>query len=80
MRAPTHWFFERQIMANIVQKTRDYTSEVVEEMKKVTWPDWPQLRSATQVIILFVIIVSAIIFTMDVIVRAVLGLIMNLFR
>jgi preprotein translocase SecE subunit len=49
-------------------------------MKKVTWPDWPQLRSATQVIILFVIIVSIIIFTMDVVVRAVLGLIMNLFR
>ena len=24
-------------MANIVQKTRDYTSEVAEEMKKVTW-------------------------------------------
>jgi preprotein translocase subunit SecE len=67
-------------MANIVQKTRDYTSEVAEEMKKVTWPDWPQLRSATQVIILFVIIVSLIIFTMDVVVRAVLGLIMNLFR
>ena len=67
-------------MANIVQKTRDYTSEVVEEMKKVTWPDWPQLRSATQVIILFVIIVSLIIFTMDVVVRTVLGLIMNLFR
>jgi preprotein translocase subunit SecE len=67
-------------MANIVQKTRDYTSEVAEEMKKVTWPDWPQLRSATQVIILFVIIVSLIIFAMDVVVRAVLGLIMNLFR
>jgi preprotein translocase subunit SecE len=66
-------------MANIVQKTRDYTSEVVDEMKKVTWPDWPQLRSATWVIILFVMIVSAIIFTMDVVVRAVLGLIMNLF-
>ena len=66
-------------MANIVQKTRDYTTEVVDEMKKVTWPDWPQLRSATWVIILFVLIVSGIIFTMDVVVRAVLGLIMNLF-
>ena len=66
-------------MANIVQKTRDYTTEVVDEMKKVTWPDWPQLRSATWVIILFVLIVSGIIFTMDVVVRAVIGLIMNLF-
>ena len=66
-------------MANIVQKTRDYTSEVTEEMKKVTWPDWAQLKSATWVIILFVIIVSGIIFTMDVIVRGAIGLIMNLF-
>jgi len=66
-------------MANIVQKTRDYTTEVVDEMKKVTWPDWPQLRSATWVIILFVLIVSGIIFTMDVVVRALIGLIMNLF-
>jgi preprotein translocase SecE subunit len=48
-------------------------------MKKVTWPDWAQLKSATWVILLFIIIVSGIIFTMDVIVRGVIGLIMNLF-
>ena len=63
----------------IVQKTRDYVTEVVDEMKKVTWPDWAQLKSATWVIILFVVIVAAIIFAMDTVVRAVIGLIMNVF-
>jgi preprotein translocase subunit SecE len=63
----------------IVQKTRDYVTEVVDEMRKVTWPDWAQLKSATWVIILFVLIVAAIIFAMDTVVRAVIGLIMNVF-
>ena len=71
---------ERQNMAvAIVQKTRDYVTEVVDEMKKVTWPDWAQLKSATWVIILFVLIVAAIIFAMDSVVRAAIALIMNLF-
>ena len=63
----------------IVQKTRDYVTEVVDEMKKVTWPDWSQLKSATWVIIVFVLIVAAIIFLMDSAVRAAIALIMNLF-
>jgi preprotein translocase subunit SecE len=63
----------------IVQKTRDYVTEVIDEMKKVTWPDWAQLKSATWVIILFVLIVAAIIFAMDTVVRGVIGLILNVF-
>jgi preprotein translocase SecE subunit len=45
----------------------------------VTWPDWPQLKNSTLVVMVFVVIVSLIIFTMDVIVRNVLGFIINLF-
>ena len=63
----------------IVQKTRDFTLEVVEELKKVTWPDWPQLKSATLVILVFIVIVSLIIFTMDSVVRFVINNIINLF-
>ena len=66
-------------MASIVTRTRDYTAEVVEELGKVTWPDWPQLRNSTFVIIVFVILVSLIIFVMDVVVRNVLELIINVF-
>jgi preprotein translocase subunit SecE len=66
-------------MASIVSRTRDYTGQVLEEIKKVTWPDWPQLKNSTLVVIVFVVIVSLIIFLMDVIVRNVLGFIINLF-
>ncbi len=66
-------------MSSIVTRTRDYTSEVWEELKKVTWPDVPQLRNATFVILVFVVIVSAIIWLMDIGVRNVIGLIIGLF-
>jgi preprotein translocase subunit SecE len=66
-------------MSSIVTRTRAFTSEVTEELKKVTWPDAQQLRSATLVILVFVVIVAAIIWVMDVGVRNVIGLIMNLF-
>jgi preprotein translocase subunit SecE len=66
-------------MASIITRTRDFTAEVVEELKKVTWPDAAQLKSATGVIIIFVIIVSAIIWVMDLGVRNALRLIINLF-
>jgi preprotein translocase subunit SecE len=66
-------------MASIIQRTRGFTQEVVDEIKKVTWPDWPQLKNSTGVVIVFVVIVSIIIFLMDAVVRFVLGFIMNLF-
>jgi len=65
--------------AESLVRARDFGAEVVEEVKKVTWPDWPQLKNATLVIIVFVIIVSIIIWLMDVVTRNVLSLILNLF-
>jgi len=66
-------------MASIVDRTRDFTAEVMAEIKKVTWPDWPQLKNWTFVVIIFVVVVSIIIWIMDLVVRNVLDLIMNLF-
>lgn len=60
-------------------KARQFGSETVDELKKVTWPDWPQLKNATLVTIVFVLIVGAIIWGMDVVVRFVIDLILNLF-
>lgn len=65
--------------ANIVVKSRDFVSEVVDELKKVTWPDYPQLKNATGVIILFVFIVALIILAMDASVRGIINIIMGLF-
>jgi len=64
---------------NIVVRTKNFTAEVLDELKKVTWPDMPQLRSATGVIIVFVVIVALIILLMDVTVRGLLNLIMGIF-
>jgi preprotein translocase subunit SecE len=58
---------------------RDFMVEVVEQIKKVTWPDWPQLKNSTGVIAVFMLAVSAIIFGMDFIVRNVLEVISSLF-
>jgi preprotein translocase subunit SecE len=66
-------------MASLAARTRDFVGEVVEEIKKVTWPDWPQLKNSTLVVLAFVIVVSIIIFVMDLVVRNVLGFIINVF-
>jgi preprotein translocase SecE subunit len=70
---------EVAVKKNWLARTRDFLSETVEELKKVTWPDFPQLKSATLVIIVFVIIVALIIWLMDMSVRGILNVIMDLF-
>ncbi|HEX6084396.1 MAG TPA: preprotein translocase subunit SecE [Thermoanaerobaculia bacterium] len=66
-------------MAAFITRTRDFFGEVTEELKKVTWPDRAQLKNATLVIIVFVLIVSAIIWVMDLAMSGVVGVIMNIF-
>jgi preprotein translocase subunit SecE len=65
-------------MAGIIPKTRTFVEDVREQMHKVSWPDWPQLKNSTFVIIVFVVIVSLIIFGMDIAVTTVLDLIRSL--
>jgi preprotein translocase subunit SecE len=60
-------------------KVRQFGVETIDELKKVTWPDWPQLKNATLVTIVFVLIVGATIWAIDLVVRLVLDLILNLF-
>ncbi len=49
------------------------------ELHKVTWPDWDQTRNATIVIIVFVIMVSAVIWLMDRVSGTTINFIMSLF-
>ncbi len=64
--------------AESLVRARDFGAEVVEEVKKVTWPDWGQLKNATFVIIIFVLIVAVIIWLMDVVTRNGLNFILDL--
>lgn len=65
--------------ASLVARTKTFFGEVREEMRKVTWPDRPQLVNSTWVILIFVLVVSAIIFMMDWGVRGVIDIIINVF-
>lgn len=51
---------------------RVFVQECATEMERVTWPDREQLRNATWVVILFTILVSIIIWIMDIISRVVI--------
>ena len=53
-------------MADTLRSARDFLGDVQTEMQKVTWPDWPQLKNSTFVIVVFVVVVALIIALMDV--------------
>ena len=56
-----------------------FMSEVVEQVKKVTWPDRAQLQNSTGIIVLFMLAMGLTIFGIDTVVRTVLDAVSNLF-
>ena len=62
-----------------VKATQTFVEECWVELQKVTWPDADQLRSATIVVIIFTIIISAIIWVMDLLSSWLIRTIMGLF-
>ncbi len=51
---------------------KTFIDECIAEMAKVTWPDRDQLRNATWVVILFTIVLSLVIWVMDLVSKWVL--------
>ena len=62
-----------------IRETRTFVEESWAELQKVTWPDYEQLKNATIVVIIFCIIISVIIWIMDVASRTVIDMIMGIF-
>lgn len=62
-----------------LEKARQFGVESWAELRKVTWPDYDQLKNATLVIIVFVILVSLVIWLMDLSIRTILDFVMGLF-
>jgi preprotein translocase SecE subunit len=58
---------------------RDFIVEVVEQVKKVTWPDRAQLQNSTGIIVLFMLAMALTIYGIDTVVRTVLEAVSNLF-
>ena len=56
----------------LLTRSVNFYHEVIIEMKKVTWPDRPQLQQATIQIIIFVLIIGAVIALIDVALQALL--------
>jgi preprotein translocase subunit SecE len=66
-------------MASPLRSAVSFIEESWEELQRVTWPDWPQLKNATLVVIAFCMLVALIIWIMDTTSRFVIDLIMGLF-
>ena len=52
-------------MADSLRSARDFVGDVRTEMQKVTWPDTPQLKNSTFVVLVFVLILTLIVFVLD---------------
>jgi preprotein translocase subunit SecE len=57
---------------SVVERTRGFYHEVVAEMRKVTWPDWPQVRQLSIGVIVLALFVGAVIALMDLVLQQVL--------
>ncbi|HEX6926701.1 MAG TPA: preprotein translocase subunit SecE [Longimicrobiaceae bacterium] len=66
-------------MADRLRTVQGFVSDVRTEMQKVTWPDWPQLKNSTFVIVVFVAVLALVIFVMDFVSRRLLELLSSIF-
>jgi preprotein translocase subunit SecE len=57
---------------SLIQRIVAFYSDVVQEMKKVTWPDVPQVRQLAIGVVVLALFVGAVIGIMDVILQQVL--------
>ena len=66
-------------MADTVRSTVGFLEDVRDELQKVTWPDWPQLKNSTFVILVFVVVIATLIFVVDMVVNNALQVLSSLF-
>jgi preprotein translocase subunit SecE len=61
------------------QRTKSYIEDLRTEMKRVSWPTWPQVRATTGVVIAAVFLFAAYFFVVDAIVSAAINRVINHF-
>jgi preprotein translocase subunit SecE len=66
-------------MADRLRNAQGFIADVRTEMQKVTWPDWPQLKNSTFVIVVFVAVLALVIFVMDFVSAGLLQLLTSIF-
>jgi preprotein translocase subunit SecE len=77
-RAPAAWTIQESELG-ILRTTQRFVEEVQVEMRRVTWPDREQLRNATAVILVFVLILAFIIGAMDAVFSWLIRVIVGIF-
>ena len=48
-----------------MQRFQQYLKEVVQELKKVTWPTWDELKDSTTVVLFFSVVMGVYIAAVD---------------
>jgi preprotein translocase subunit SecE len=61
------------------EQTRTYIEEVKAEMRRVSWPSWPQVRATTGVVIAAVFLFAAYFALIDAVVNAGITKLINTF-
>ncbi len=61
------------------QQTKSYIDEVKAEMRRVSWPNWKQVRATTGVVIAATFLFAAYFFVVDAIVNNIVTRIINYF-
>ena len=65
----------------IMNKIGSYFGESYKELtEKVTWPNWMQLQQSTIIVLIATLLVTAIVFVMDIASRGLLDLIYGFFK
>jgi preprotein translocase SecE subunit len=62
-----------------IKRTGEFVQECWVELQRVTWPDWPQLKNATLVVIVFCLLISLVIWLMDIASRFFVDTILRIF-
>jgi preprotein translocase subunit SecE len=70
---------EKAQTASWPTRTREYFDDIQTEMKRVTWPSWPQVRSTTIVVVVSTFLLAAYFFAVDAIVNSIITKIINAF-
>ena len=60
-------------------RTREYIDDVQAEMKRVSWPSWPQVRSTTLVVIIATFLLAGYFFLVDTIFNSLITKLINVF-
>ena len=55
-----------------MRKFQRYLKEVVQELRKVTWPTWEELKGSTTVVIVFSLLSAAFVWAVDFVLTTVL--------